>query len=240
MINAAHTSVGPGGSIVHSTELAQQGRILIKDFLEADLALEIHDCLKNSTPWEMVYREQNDNKTLRNELLENYSAESLSDLQSRIIAQAEHSYQFCFDRYPMLDAYLSGDQTVPLLNGILDQVNSPDFLSYCRQLTGDQQIRKLELQATRYRAGSFLKEHDDHANIKDDRRYACVFGFTEDWPADWGGMLQFTKQGQVIDTFHPLFNSLAVFKVPQTHQVSFVAPYATGARYALTGWMRAD
>lgn len=240
MINPEHFAEDSDNLRMKSEILRRSGRVFIENFLTADLAREVHSCLQNDTPWEMVYREENENRTLSNVLLQNSSNKELIELQSKIVEQAKHTYQFCFDRYPMLDAYLNGDQTVPLLNQILDWVNSPDFLNYCHQLTGDQEIRKVELQATRYRAGSFLKEHDDHAEIEDDRRYACVLNLTEAWSADWGGVLQFTTQGQVTETFNPLFNSLAVFKVPQTHQVSFVAPFASGARYALTGWMRAD
>lgn len=240
MINTQHCAPLGNRFEATRTELARSNRVLIENFLEANMARELNRCLHHHTPWEMVYREADQNKTLSRAQLESASFEEQNTLHAQIVDEAKNGYQFCFDRYPMLDAYLQGDSTVPLLNQFLEKVNQTEFLDYCRQLTGDHQIRKVELQATRYRGGSFLKEHDDHAQIKDDRRYACVFGLTENWAADWGGVLQFTKHGRVIESFHPLFNSLSVFKVPQTHQVSYVAPFAIGARYALTGWMRAD
>ncbi len=108
----------------------------------------------------------------------------------------------------------------------------------CR--AGDRQIRKVELQATRYRAGSFLRRHVDQPETQSDRRYACVLSLSKDWQSDWGGVLQFVEGDQVVQSINPHFNMLALFKVPQGHQVSYVAPYAVGARYSLTGWMRAD
>jgi len=44
----------------------------------------------------------------------------------------------------------------------------------------------------------------------------------------------------VTKTHVPTFNSCSLFKVPRDHQVSYVAPFATKPRYALTGWLRAD
>ena len=45
---------------------------------------------------------------------------------------------------------------------------------------------------------------------------------------------------RVVDTFTPLWNSLSLFRVPQPHVVSLVAPWAGSARYSITGWFRRD
>ncbi|MFK8020988.1 MAG: 2OG-Fe(II) oxygenase family protein [Pseudomonadales bacterium] len=221
--------------------LSTSNRILIPDFLNQEIAEQLFNCLEQQVPWEMVYRENQENKVLSPQLLNGATEAELEALAGKIAEHAQQKgYQFCFDRYPMLDEYLKGSQQSPLLNSFLDYANSPQFLSFCHAITGDTEIRKVELQATRYRSGSFLRKHDDHAEVKDDRRYACVLGLTREWPSDWGGILQFVEQDTITESFHPLFNSMAIFKVPQEHQVSFVASYATGFRYALTGWMRAD
>ena len=43
---------------------------------------------------------------------------------------------------------------------------------------------------------------------------------------------------RVVDTFVPLWNSLSLFRVPQPHVVSLVAPWAGSPRYSITGWFR--
>ena len=58
--------------------------------------------------------------------------------------------------------------------------------------------------------------------------------------ADWGGLLHFLDPtGQrAVDTFTPVWNSLSLFRVPQMHEVSLVAPWAGSPRYSITGWFR--
>jgi Rps23 Pro-64 3,4-dihydroxylase Tpa1-like proline 4-hydroxylase len=36
----------------------------------------------------------------------------------------------------------------------------------------------------------------------------------------------------------PRFNALHLFKVPQRHSVSLVAPFAGAPRLSITGWLR--
>jgi len=42
----------------------------------------------------------------------------------------------------------------------------------------------------------------------------------------------------VAEAYTPAFNALNIFKVPQPHAVSLVAPFAGGDRLAITGWVR--
>ncbi|HAV49166.1 MAG TPA: proline hydroxylase, partial [Brevundimonas sp.] len=44
--------------------------------------------------------------------------------------------------------------------------------------------------------------------------------------------------GAVTETFTPSFGTLNLFKVPQDHAVSMVAPFAGAPRYSITGWWR--
>jgi Rps23 Pro-64 3,4-dihydroxylase Tpa1-like proline 4-hydroxylase len=66
-----------------------------------------------------------------------------------------------------------------------------------------------------------------------------VINLSRNWQADWGGLLQFLdSDGEVVRTLMPRFNTISLFRVPADHLVSPVAPFATGARYAITGWFR--
>jgi len=46
-----------------------------------------------------------------------------------------------------------------------------------------------------------------------------------------------SADGEVEEVWMPRFNSLALFRVPTPHIVSYVAPFATQPRYAITGWL---
>src|SRR5690606_1917921 len=97
-----------------------------------------------------------------------------------------------------------------------------------RALTGLHDIAFADSQATRFSPGHFLTSHDDDVEGKQ-RRAAYVLSMTPQWRTDWGGILQFIDaEGHVSAGIMPKFNALNVFKVPQTHSVSFVTPSALG------------
>ena len=61
------------------------------------------------------------------------------------------------------------------------------------------------------------------------------------WRAEWGGHLQFLDEtGEVTESMIPAFGALNVFKVPQSHAVSVVAPFAPAPRYSIIGWWRSQ
>jgi SM-20-related protein len=111
-------------------------------------------------------------------------------------------------------------------------------LNTFRTITGRPEIRRADAQATRYLAGHFLRRHND-LHEEDGRVCAYVINLTRAWQADWGGLLQILdERGDVVRTLMPRFNTLSLFRVPTEHCVSPVAEFATGARYAITGWFR--
>ena len=117
-------------------------------------------------------------------------------------------------------------------------LNGEAMLDFVRRITGRPEINAASIQATRYRQGHFLNQHDDG---NDPRRVAAyVLNMTPHWRWDWGGALLFSdRPGHVSEGFLPAFNALNMFAVPQEHQVGFVAPFAGGHRYSITGWFLA-
>ena len=94
-------------------------------------------------------------------------------------------------------------------------------------------------EATRYGPGHFLTAHNDNIAGKNCLA-AYVINMTPFWRADWGGNLLFLgKEGHVEEGYVPCFNALNLFRVPQVHMVSHVAPFANARRYSITGWLRA-
>jgi SM-20-related protein len=221
-------------------ELATSGSLLIPSFLEEFAAQETFTCLDQQVSWEMAYRNGPEAMTKTVAQLSAMTAEARQAFHGAVIEQARREYQFAYFRYPMIDAYTNKWEPPLMLNAVLESINSAQSLDFFRALTGDSQVRKVELQASYYAPGHFLKCHDDSATTGDDRRYACVINLTKDWESHWGGLLQFVDEQSVTNTHVPTFNSCSLFKVPREHQVSYVAPFATRPRYALTGWLRAD
>ena len=137
----------------------------------------------------------------------------------------------------MVKAVRDGRDPGLLLHAVLDFLNSVDFLSFASWLVMDSRITSTTAQATRYRPGHFLTRHEDK-DLHQDRAYAYVINLTKNWRADWGGLLQFeNEQGDVTQTFVPHWNSISIFKVPQSHIVSLVSQFATEDRMAITGWL---
>ena len=132
---------------------------------------------------------------------------------------------------------MEGRDPTLILHAILDFLNSEEFIAFARWLVNDPKITHVSAQATRYRPGHFLTRHQDK-DPHEDRAYAYVINLTKNWHADWGGLLQFENDaGDVTQTFTPHWNSLSLFKVPQSHIVSLVSPFAIEDRLAITGWL---
>lgn len=227
-------------SIAAAKQLSSTGTVLIPHFLDTFAAEETYSCLSQEVSWEMAYRNGPQAMVKTTAELAQMSAEDRQAFHGGVIEQAKRDYQFAYFRYPMIDAYTNKWEPRLMLNAILEAINSSDALEHFRALTGDEQIRKVELQATYFAPGHFLKQHNDSASTADDRRFACVINLSKEWESHWGGLLQFVDGQEVVETHVPAFNSCSLFKVPRDHQVSYVAPFATKPRFALTGWLRAD
>ena len=169
-----------------------------------------------------------------------FEAEPL-DEQARLIAlaheEATDGFQFIFDRLKLGQARAMGLTIPQPLYDLHAWFNSEAFLSFARALTGDERIAYVDAQATRYLPGHFLNRHTDE-HVDAGRLYAYVLNLTPDWRAEWGGLLMFLEGGEVVETFLPGAGTLNVFRVPQSHAVSMVAPFAGVPRHSITGWWR--
>ncbi|MBS0194522.1 MAG: 2OG-Fe(II) oxygenase [Proteobacteria bacterium] len=218
-------------------QLAARTRVQIADFLQADAAQFLRDCLAKRVPWRLAEHSAGESRTHgHDDALDEAGYREVLDAAYR---SARDSFQFVYDSYMLGHARAHGwDPDLPL-HGVLDFFNSPDYLEFARYLTGDDTINAVNAQATRYRPGQFLTPHDDKNSIEG-RRYAYVINLSRGWKADWGGQLQFLDaEGNVIDTLLPRWNTLSIFRVPQLHLVSLVSPWAGEDRLAITGWMLA-
>ena len=87
-------------------------------------------------------------------------------------------------------------------------------------------------------APATLRRHHDRAEGSK-RQAAYVFNLTETWRPEWGGLLMFHDDNRdVTRALVPRWNALNLFRVPQDHSVSLVAPFAPVSRLSVTGWFR--
>ncbi len=225
-----------------SRRLREHGRVQAEGYLQPGAALRLRECLAREVPWTLALRDAEGPRTIDHP---SYSAMPPAQLAG-LLAQAatvpagasdDDAFRFAYDSYMMVTAYKQGRDPDLLLHRVLELFNTPQYLGLMHALTGDLRVRRVNAQATRYRPGHFLRHHTD-INSGEGRLYAYVLNLSQDWAADWGGLLQFIDdKGRVTETFLPRWNTLSLFAVPAGHAVSLVAPWATQDRLAITGWL---
>ncbi|MGH8398710.1 MAG: 2OG-Fe(II) oxygenase [Gammaproteobacteria bacterium] len=214
-----------------------KSRIQIRNALLPEFAERLHYCLDEEVPWGVAYMGSDSNpRILTSENVSNFSGGDWAAINNEVLKNAVNGFQFLYNSYMMLNAYKEKRNPDLILHRVLEYLNSEHFLAFVRAVTDCTDITRVDAQATRYIPGSFLKRHND-INQAGNRRIAYVLNLTRDWQVDWGGILQFLDNGGCIEETHfPSFNSLTLFQVPMWHNVSYVVPYASSARYAITGW----
>lgn len=216
-------------------QLAQRSRVQIPDFLQPEAAEALADELSTRTPWQLAERSSGESRTTPRGAYPDDA--SFDALLRQGYARAGDSYQFAYDSYLLVRAAKEGWDPELLAHHVLRFLNTPMFVEFARHLGSDPLITHASAQCTRYRPGQYLMPHQDQ-DVQEGRRFAFVINLSREWKPDWGGQLQFIDDasGAVAETFLPRWNSLSLFRVPQTHQVTLVSPWAARPRHAITGW----
>ncbi len=220
-------------------ELARRGRVQVPSFLQPEAADRLHGWLDELVPWTLALRSDEQSRTLDAGAYAALTDDERGALVAAAARDAGEGFSFAYESYQMITSYIEQRDPELPLHRVTEFLNSEPYIAWLRQLTGDSRVRKVDCQATCYRAGHFLTRHDDRYE-DEGRLFAYVLGLTRRWHADWGGLLQFLNpSGEVVETFLPRFNTLSIFRVPIDHCVSIVAPFASEPRFSITGWLRA-
>ncbi|HEX8570294.1 MAG TPA: 2OG-Fe(II) oxygenase family protein [Caulobacteraceae bacterium] len=218
---------------------ARHGRMHVPGFLPPPEALRVGEALAREARWRRAVNQGEKTWDLPLDQLAALSPEDQAKLDAAAHTGAAQGFQFLFDTYRLSDEVDAGRGARDALEEAYRFLNGEVFLSFVRALTGDTRPAFCDAQATRYLPGHFLTAHDDDVQGKG-RLYAYVLNFTPEWMPDWGGLLLFLDQdGHVAEGYTPSFNALNIFRVPQRHTVSIVAPFARRPRLSITGWVRA-
>lgn len=217
--------------------LARGGRVHIPELFTSPAAKELSEACR-ALDWKLVFRGARTNYDFAEKDVSALEVGQKAALLDAINAQATTGFQYLYDSYRISDFAEEGNLAAGPIASFFEALNSEPMLARLRAITGDDRISYLDAQATRFRPGHFLTAHDDHQPDKH-RLYAYVINLTPVWRADYGGLLMFLgEDGHVTEAYTPRWNALNILKVPQPHAVSVVAPFAHGARYSITGWMR--
>lgn len=218
--------------------LVRNSRVQIPGFLQPDAAETLRQCLLTEIPWALAERSGGQSRTRDAQDVAVMTEAQQQALLQAAYARAGHEFQFSYDSYMIARAVKEGWPS-NLLHNLLAFLNSPEFLVFARRLSGEPGIHAVSAQATRYRPGQFLTRHQDQ-DVQEGRVCAYVINLSQHWDSDWGGLLQFHDgDDRLVETFVPYWNTLSLFRVPQSHTVSLVSPWAREPRLAITGWFLA-
>lgn len=230
-----------GKTDAQARAFAARGRLHAPDFLTSPSAEALADVL-TGLAWTQSVLVNGKPYDLGPEALAALPPERALELDAAVGRGAREGFQYRFDTWRISDVAEAGgaeaETAPPPLMALYDLLNGEAFLDWVRAVTGEPACAYVDAQATRYRAGDFLTAHDDDVDGKH-RLFAFVLGLTREWRADWGGLLVFhDDDGHVEGGYTPTFNSLNLFRVPQSHAVTQVASYVEAERLSVTGWIR--
>ena len=227
---------------VLAARFAGRGRVHVPDFLLPPAAEQVLRHLEQGAQWSLVLHDGTHAREATPEQRRHTDERWEREMAAFAYARAREGFEFLYEQRRVSDDRLERAADPSPLARFVDFVNSSPFLEFARRVTGMADIVRADAQATRYRPGDFLTQHDDLDRTgRKDRRAAYVFNLTPRWRPDWGGQLQFIgEDGHVDEAYVPRFNALNIFAVPQPHAVSIVAPFAIGQRYSVTGWLLAN
>jgi len=157
-------------------------------------------------------------------------------LADAIVDGGDPAMQYVYDNRPLGSGHTPNPPRGDLLDAFEYWLNAEPQLEVLRRITRTPETRRVYCQASRFMPGQVLTEHNDKGGGK--RLFAHVFNFTRNWNPDWGGLLLFHDEaGHVSRGFTPRFNSLNLFRTPQSHSVTQIAPFAQHPRLAISGWL---
>jgi SM-20-related protein len=221
-----------------ASSFARSGIIRIAEPFSADVAERLHRHLDTEISWGRTFsRGEKDAWDLTPEAIAALDGDKKKAFLTAVHDTARDGFQFLFDSLIVSDDADTRADRGLLIDRVVDALNHRGSLDAFRAITGAPDICRVNGQATRYLPGHFLTSHDD--GIAGENRVAAyVINLTKGWRTDWGGLLQFqTGSGDVPLALKPGFNTIHLFRVPQLHSVTYVAPFAALPRYAVTGWL---
>lgn len=225
-----------------AARFAATGRVQVRDVLTPESARELLLVLTRGTDWGMAIGAGSGRpESFRG--VQTRTPQGQQAVQQAARTAEQHSargeYGFRFAHYPILEALKEGWDPDGPHEVLIEHLNAEPFLDLARAVTGLDSLFKADAQATLFAPNHYLGRHND-SHVAEGWEVAYVLNLArEDWHPDWGGYLLFLDgDGDVVEGFRPRYNALNLFRVPQSHLVTYVPPFAPLGRLAVTGWLR--
>lgn len=223
----------------YAAAYARDGMVQVPDLLDEASAEWLHLALEHDTAWHLSLKTPEGGKLLSPQEMQALGRDAIGARIQNALAEARDGFSFLYLAYPIITTLLNGEDEGHATHALLQFFNDIPFTTFAKAVTGEAGVTKIDAQATWFRPGDFLTQHDDTG--VGERRAAYTLGLSRDWRPDWGGQLMFhDANGDIERGFKPGFNVWTVFKTPRMHSVAPVAAYAGGKRRSITGWLRDD
>lgn len=213
-------------------------RLHLPDILSQDSALRISEALCRPQDWSRSTLGAGKPIDLRVAAIESGLAVDQEALTAAAHLEARDGFHYLFDSVRISEIADRGEPVDADFLALYHWLNSESFLSFVSELSGLDGLSYVDAQATRFLPGHYLNVHDDD-KPGSGRELAYVLNFTPRWRPEWGGLLGFMDaDDHLAEAYAPVFNGLNIFRVPQRHLVTSVAPFAGRPRLSVTGWIR--
>ena len=223
----------------YAAAYARDGMVQVPDLLEEASAEWLELALEHDTAWRLSLKTPEGGKLLSPQEMQTLGRDAIGAKMQKALAEGRDGFSFLYLAYPIITTLLTGEDEGHATHALLQFFNDIPFTTFAKAVTGETSVTKIDAQATWFRPGDFLTQHDDTG--VGERRAAYTLGLSRDWRSDWGGQLLFhDTNGDIERGFKPGFNVWTVFKTPRQHSVAPVAAYAGGKRRSITGWLRDD
>jgi SM-20-related protein len=223
----------------YAATYARDGMVQVPDLLDEASAEWLDLALEHDTAWHLSLKTPEGGKLLSPQEMQALGRDAIGARIQKAVAEGRDGFSFIYLVYPTITTLLAGEDEGHATHALVQFFNDTPFTTFAKAVTGEASVTKIDAQATWFRPGDFLTQHDDTG--VGERRAAYTLGLTRDWRPDWGGQLMFhDANGDIERGFKPGFNVWTVFKTPRMHSVAPVAAYAGGKRRSITGWLRDD
>lgn len=227
-------------SVALSKQFKNDNRLMVKDFMQRDIAERMRNACMNVVPFSTHYVIDDKYQSKTQQEIASLNQQEARGINAKVSSAATKGIGFLYEGYLKsrinIAPHSQPNDELQFLHSIFDYLSSEEVLTQIKKITGNHDITGAETQYTRFTPGHFLTRHLD-VIAGSGRRYAFVLGLTKNWHPDWGGLLQFyEKDGTPRDAWTPQFNVLSIFDVSHIHSVTYVTPYAAEPRLSLTGW----
>lgn len=214
-----------------------EGRVQIRDFLEAASADEMYASIHENVIWDWAYFEGTERKTLNGRGMKEMIARRQSELMHKIYLQARTDYQqLLFECRLDEDASVQSTKDPAKVSTIAEFLLSDEFGAAMNAVTGSKDAKGIDDIHATWTNRDHFRNDTGTAPDKPESGAMFMLDLAKDWRANWGGAMMFPNDdGGIDECWVPSFNSLSIIAAPARHAITYVTSYSEGFRLSVWG-----